>query len=106
MNNSQYFLPNFFEQFIIAPKQVCLARSRIFSRTCRIICKQSHVVQKMSSCLVFGASRGIGFAISERLLRNGSQVAIASRNPANLQQSVNQLKGDKGSDADSHCNCF
>ena len=57
----------------------------------------------MTSCLVFGGSRGIGFAISERLLRNGSQVAIVSRNPTNLQQSVNQLKG---SDADSHCNCF
>lgn len=41
--------------------------------------------------LVSAASRGLGFAIAERLAREGARVAITSRNPEHLQDARERL---------------
>jgi 3-oxoacyl-[acyl-carrier protein] reductase len=42
--------------------------------------------------IVTGGTRGIGRAISERLLREGASVAICSRNPESVDRAVTELK--------------
>ncbi len=63
------------------------------------------------SFIVTGASRGIGRALAEMLVKNGARVAISGRNPRDLAAAVAALKklggevvsvpGDVGSDEDS-----
>jgi 3-oxoacyl-[acyl-carrier protein] reductase len=48
--------------------------------------------------LVTGGSRGIGFAISQELAREGARVFIASRDQRNVDSAVAQIR-DKGGDA-------
>ena len=47
-------------------------------------------------CLVTGATRGIGRAISEMLLKQGAQVAICGRNQASVDQAVAELHHQTG----------
>ncbi len=53
--------------------------------------------------LVTGASRGIGFAIAERLAENGATVFLNGRNEGRLTRAVQDLR-DKGHDA--HAKAF
>ncbi|MDQ2712408.1 MAG: SDR family oxidoreductase [Acidobacteriota bacterium] len=46
--------------------------------------------------LITGASRGIGLAVVDALLKNGADVAICGRNASDLEQAVSRLK--KGAD--------
>lgn len=46
------------------------------------------------TAIVTGASRGIGFAIAERLVAEGAQVAITARKPEALQEAVARLGPD------------
>src|SRR5215475_13922963 len=43
--------------------------------------------------LVTGASRGIGFAVAERLVAEGARVCITARKPEGLADAVEQLGG-------------
>lgn len=45
--------------------------------------------------VVTGASRGIGFAIAERLVEEGASVCITARNAANLMEAVEKLGRDR-----------
>lgn len=44
--------------------------------------------------LITGASRGIGLAIAEELLRGGAAVTISSRKPDQVSAAVEQLRGE------------
>eukprot|EP00696_Hemimastix_kukwesjijk_P017360 gnl/Hemi2/5994_TR2082_c0_g1_i1.p2 gnl/Hemi2/5994_TR2082_c0_g1~~gnl/Hemi2/5994_TR2082_c0_g1_i1.p2 ORF type:complete len:284 (+),score=106.27 gnl/Hemi2/5994_TR2082_c0_g1_i1:70-852(+) len=48
-------------------------------------------------CIVTGAARGIGFAVSRRLLAEGSRVVLADWNLAALQQAQAQLSSEAAS---------
>ena len=43
--------------------------------------------------IVTGASRGIGFAVAERLIREGARVVVTARTPEALQQAADALGG-------------
>jgi NAD(P)-dependent dehydrogenase (short-subunit alcohol dehydrogenase family) len=43
--------------------------------------------------IVTGASRGIGFAVAERLIREGARVVVTARKPEALQQAADALGG-------------
>ncbi|MDO8307260.1 MAG: SDR family oxidoreductase [Actinomycetota bacterium] len=45
--------------------------------------------------IVTGASRGIGRAIAERLVREGARVCLTARKPDQLQQAVESLGGEE-----------
>lgn len=57
-------------------------------------------MQKTETCyqrnaLIFGASKGIGYAIAKNLLINGFNVSISSRNKENLEKAEQKLKALK-----------
>jgi NAD(P)-dependent dehydrogenase (short-subunit alcohol dehydrogenase family) len=59
--------------------------------------------------IVTGASRGIGFAIAERLVSEGAKVCLTARKPEPLQEAVDGLGGEhaigvvgKGDDTEHH----
>lgn len=48
----------------------------------------------MKKAIIVGGSRGIGFAIARKFLKNGIDVTLVSRNENNLKTSVDTLKQD------------
>jgi len=51
---------------------------------------------KGKTCVVTGASTGIGFGLSKRLLEQGAHVWLSSRTPENVQAAQEKLKEFKG----------
>ena len=46
-------------------------------------------------CFVTASTQGIGFAIAERMAREGGQVIICSRKEKNVKEALDKLKGLK-----------